>query len=522
VIADAPGPSWLSTELPYPIARAWQQVRRAEDTDAQLAAAVAAVEVALRLVAALQLANLLDGTTLELPEILDDFNRPTLGSFAKLTRQLGPLLAERAFAPELVSWPERHHGDERSATKQRNLLAHWDELDPARRAEERGAFLELAAELLGSLAWLRSYPLLRFSRPEASDEQGIFVARVTDLRGYDGHLRAPAKMRLRGWPRADRLYLWDRAGRLLDLHPFLYFARPEGGDGEELVVWKGLGRRSGDVRIGDNEYHADNPGWSDTAERSIAVQLLDPLRPGDAPAPALARAPARLEGTAATRRRGLIIGLAVAAVVALAIPIAAGLGDLSDVQTSTRGAAGSCPDDLVGTWLFQTQVLGAKQRFKARAEGVRAHYELVVKRGPSCPLQGVLTRTGYTEKGEFREHVRSGAVKVASSRTGDTAVLADVRLTAPGVPEPVEMSLRLGLVDGALYGVWRNEGAMGDERGYWGTLVGHDEAVGRAVPPGMPCLKQCPAPCDQRSDPRNEATEACLLACARKAEACSE
>lgn len=230
------GPEWLRTELPQPIASAWHHAVEAERGD--FMASAIPVEVALRFVTALQVANLLADGRRPPKMLTKGFEKATLGSCIALAKAARDEQG-RPFLPELARWPDSEtEALLESFNPDRNSLGHED-MKPAERAALGRETLEAAVRILCSLDWLRRVELLSFVEVSPKDRE-LIEGRVQVLRSYVDF--PPSERRVwRGGPRRGRIYLVSpdpHEDRLLDLDPFVRRSVFTGRD--EVHLWAGL------------------------------------------------------------------------------------------------------------------------------------------------------------------------------------------------------------------------------------------------------------------------------------------
>lgn len=231
------GPEWLRRELPQPIASAWH--RAVEYPGGDYATVAIAVEVALRFVTALQVANLL-AEERELPEaVTSGLKSPNLAPFIDAVRKAREALRGHAFLPELSTWPDKEVEALLDQFRPfRNQLSH-EPMKPTERKELGGQTLEAAVKILSSLDWLRRVELVSFVDIWPARES-LREGKVQVLRSHDDEPRSERRA-WRGDPRTGRFYLRSsdpHEPRLLDLAPFIRRSTVDGD--EEIQLWLGL------------------------------------------------------------------------------------------------------------------------------------------------------------------------------------------------------------------------------------------------------------------------------------------
>lgn len=240
------GPEWLRTELPQPVASAWHRAVEYPGGDHQTVAI--AVEVALRFVTALQVANLLAQRRPLPAAVTRGLETPNMAALITATRESRDALKGDAFLSELARWPDREVEALLEEFKPfRNLLSHED-MSPAERVALGSKLLDAAVRIMGSLDWLRRVELVSFV--EIRPERGpLREGRVQVLRGHDDEPRSERRA-WRGDPIEGRFYLVSSDAheeRLLDLDPFV--RRAMLSDSDEIRLW--LGFKNNEVRFAD-------------------------------------------------------------------------------------------------------------------------------------------------------------------------------------------------------------------------------------------------------------------------------
>ncbi len=262
------GPAWLRRDLPHPIASAWHSFLERKEADG--VTAVAAVEVALRFVSAVQIANLLaEGSPL--PKALSNpgFAKPSLGAWLYLVKEAGKSI-KRPFIRELGTWPvdgnvaklAKRVGQQApphdELVENRNEYIHAGVKTAHSWDEDEQELIDLAVEVLGSLDWLRDAKVLvitdrRESGGHKFGRMKVFDSFVTDPPSHEQEWE--------GDPEPRRVYLAspDSEDELLDLEPFLRRTRlkrlvngkpDERAPAEALCLWKGF--ENGGVLLSDD------------------------------------------------------------------------------------------------------------------------------------------------------------------------------------------------------------------------------------------------------------------------------
>lgn len=278
------GPEWLRRELPQPIASAWHHAVEYPGGDAM--AGAAAVEIALRFVTALQVANLVaEGRSLPKALSAAAFKRPTLGCWVALVKEAREALEGRSYLAELGTWPE---DTERRLLDRfvelRNELGH-DLLPPLTRQRVEHEISELILPILTSLDWLREPRLLFFTeaRREAHD---LMVGRVQVLRSFEAY--PPSEFRAwRGTPKVHHVYLASSNpsdDRLLDVEPFIRRTRLKSAKVDAVCLWSGFD--GGRVLLSDDHQQVDQwfpvsegPRFAHFDPTQVEPQPSDPTRP---------------------------------------------------------------------------------------------------------------------------------------------------------------------------------------------------------------------------------------------------
>lgn len=515
------GPDWLREELPQPIANAWHLALEGSPVDGN--AAVAAVEVALRFVTALQMASLLAGGG-TLPDIVTNPKRRgkwTLGSWVALVCDLRDAL-EEPFVPELATWPEPAAEALLSQfTDIRNLkLVHAGQKTAYVRREVEERVATQAARVLETLSWLKAVTLICFSEARG-EADGAFSGRALVFRSWDDQ-PASGRITWRGPVEVGHLYLEASAPTstaLLDVEPFLRRARIGGAHTEAICLWNGIGNRHGEVRLVD-----------DIQEQSLFVPL--PQHVAMLP---FERVPNRYPSTDAAMQ---VAGDAELARPALPMSRPTrrlgkktwwpwlGLGGLL-VAGGAAVALGMSPSDpcaapeIAGTWRFDTEVRHTKAG-RESARGVRGHYSVTFEpTAADCTVPATIIKTGFTEAGRASQGQLSDRVTFAPSPTGWSAAANAHIAGGSGV---VDIAFRVAREGDALVGLWRYEGESWQRAGFAGGLVG-DAHTGRGTASGEvgfvdACFHDCVERCRDAEAPLAVESEDCLRRCAPRLHDC--
>lgn len=305
-------PDWIRHEFPHPIASAWHSFLEGDVPDGM--AALAAVEVALRFVSAVQVANLLaEGATL--PRVLSQaaFKKPSMGTWLALVKDAGkaierPIMDELSWRPERCAVPLEPLDE---LVAKRNDFVHAGLKSATWRREVEGELVGLAEEILGGLEWLgRTRVVVIMSRREVA---GRMKGRIKEFHSY---VPDPVSFE-REWdgdPMPNRVYLaWpDSADRLLDLEPFLRWTRlkrvvqgkaDERAPVEALCLWNGFD--NGKVLLSDDRQDLVEPMALDPAAyRFVPCRLAgwSSAREDGGRSPLGARSSARPGGASAEAR----------------------------------------------------------------------------------------------------------------------------------------------------------------------------------------------------------------------------
>lgn len=523
------GPTWLRKELPQPIANAWHLALEGIPVDGN--AAVAAVEVALRFVTALQAASLLS-TGGQLPELLTNPARIrknwTFGSWVLLLRELRDAL-DAPFIPELGAWPDEptesllwQFKDVRD-----DKLSHAGQKTPYVRREVEQKLADQAAAVLATLEWLRKVELVYFIEAHVESD-GRFRGRAQVFRSWDDQ-PASARFEWEGPIALHHLYLASTeaaASHLLDVEPFVRRTRLREAHTEAICLWSGVGKR-GDVKLTDDIQEQSD--WVPMPARLplVPFTLLSARRPptdaaleavGDAvasgsaasePAPA---APVAVRRRSSGRRHGLWLWLGLGALL--------GVGGLAVALALPPSNACGAPA-LTGTWRFDTEVRHTKAG-RESARGVRGHYSVTFEpTAADCTVPATIIKTGFTEAGRASQGQLSDRVTFAPSPTGWSAAANAHIAGGSGV---VDIAFRVAREGDALVGLWRYEGESWQRAGFAGGLVG-DAHTGRGTASGEvgfvdARFHDCVERCRDAEAPLAVESEDCLRRCAPRLDDC--
>jgi len=487
-------------------------------------AAASAVEVALRFVTALQLANLL-AERRPVPAMLADgtFKRPTLGSWVQLAKTLRNSI-KTPFAPALASWPDAR-ADKLldQLTRERNRLAHTGQMSPGVRRDLESLVAELASEVLTTLDWLRRLELVMIVDAKLASD-GRVDGRLQVFRSTDTH---PEFQRAawRGTPESEHIYLASSepgAQALLDVQPFVRRARLATAKVEAMCLWKGYGSR-GDILSSDDPQDAAEWVTVDSAARLVPFVRLqktptakDATR-SEAPAvepPTLVDAASVRPLVEVSRGRYRLTILMFAA-----LALSASIGIAVALTRSDRPTTCEHPD-LAGTWFFNTHILTSRPGMEFGL-GVRGHYELTLGPQVGCVFPSNLLKTGYTQDGKvYGPRLAQELSWSLSPSSRSLAALA--RLTRrPGDVTSADVAMRITRHGDMLVGLWRHEGADWDYGGYSGAILGQKHRpFSDTEDLKTGCFFDCVARCHPGNNPLDEATEPCVLDCARRLDNC--
>jgi len=511
------GPAWLRKELPHPIAKAWNYALLGVPIDG--IAAASAVEVSLRFVTGLQLANLIAEGSVT-PAILANgtFKRPTLGSWVMLAKTLRDAIA-KPFAPALASWPDAR-ADKLldQLTRERNRLAHAGQMSPGVRRDLESSVAQLASDVLETLDWLRRLELVSIVDARLAAD-GRIEGRLQVFRSTEPH---PEHQRAswRGQPALDHLYLASSepgARNLLDVEPFIRRARLATAKVEAICLWKGYGQRS-DILSSDDPQEAAE--WVPLGTR---VRFVPFARQPTAPtstdvtrhesavpeAPTFVDNPVSLppgKPVPARRSRRWLIPTLLFVVAA---------GSVAAAMTLTTRSR----PNLTGAWVFDTHVLTSWPKMEYGLN-VNGHYAVTFRDENGSAVPTVLVKRGYTQSGTFYEADQSQELRFNFSASG-RSVAAYAQLRKTPSEAPAEIAMRLALVDDLLVGLWRHEGDEWQRGGYSGAILG-TRASGTSVAsaPRNQCFVGCIKGCYHGTSPLDNATESCVLDCTRRLNDC--
>ncbi len=275
--------------FPQPAAAAWRRVSLATSDLERARQALAFIEVLLRTLAGLLLADYLRG--LRDPSVdarVERLVRPSLGTWLALVRQLSGYLASRgepaAFMAEAGLWLRDSRGRATEASKLldglveiRNRLAHGSAAIGGDEAAALAAdVLERCRKLIETLGWLPGYRLLRVLSQQPDRDGG---ARGT-VQIYEGSEEVPLP-RAASWDAAllgEAVYLAEPSGSsILEVGPLFRIAPSPGTNQEHLFLVAEFKKRR--VRLVDESTGAqlDLPPPAGGAPDSV-VALLDATR----------------------------------------------------------------------------------------------------------------------------------------------------------------------------------------------------------------------------------------------------
>jgi len=552
------GPVWLYEELPQPIAFAWQQATQHSSLEALTVAGV--VEIALRTVSGLQAAAIL-ASERELPALVrsEHFHKPTLGTWVNLVLVLRDAAAEQRvpdpFAA-LAAWPDD------KAEKLlgrlvgiRNELVHGGVMSRAASTELTSKLARDASALLETLSWLRDLDLCVFTEKVNLGGRG-WMGRVQVFRGTKEH---PPTQRTawQGELELMRLYLRAPSGvgqvALLDVEPFLARTLLGKNRHESFGVWKRVDK-GGQVSISDDQQPSMQCMPIEGRKRLSNIKIFpvsssatdltrhDPVErvafaasggktevdgesesiasAGPSRRPESARVPERRLGGSLTWILGglLVAGLVLTTLLLVGQnpttrsdePLAERAGGLSVLS---EGLVRCELPDLGHQWRFDTIVLGNKPGMEYGLN-VRGHYVVNLTQ-VGCGFVAEVTKSGYTQSGKRNEVSQRERREVEVSKSGRTVSASFALEATPGDPNPARVAFRWMRFGPHLVGLWRHEGKEWERGGYWGAVFGLREGW-KGTPPKTSGFEACVGRCFVGRDPTEEATENCLVECARE------
>ena len=171
-------------------------------------------------------------------------------------------------------------------------------------------------------------------------------------------------------------------------------------------------------------------------------------------------------------------------------------------------------DALQGSWVFATQVTGARVKSKL---DIRGYYAIDIE-VDGCTAQASLSKTGYTGSTFPERHVQKATATLQPGTgpfAGTFEATFELRDT---VNRGVDLQLGFAVRDGKLMALSRERGSRWDKTGLYGVGLGVREGdVTELVPTvaELPCESRCTMTCDglRREQLADEAMSACVASC---------
>ena len=246
--------------FPQPIAGAWHRVAVASSDAERMRHATAALEVILRTLSSMALADYLRGGPVpRVEEALAPLSRPSLGHWAQLLRVLIHALGDRnepqPFLPDLVGWYRTPTGRPTAEARRiddlialRNRVAHdGPSTSPEDTAAQLKHLMEESRALLRGLRWLAGYRLVRVLSQQPL-RQGGTEGKIQVYAGAEA-LPEPRKVRWDARLIHQVVYLVEPGGReALEVCPFLQVLHDEATRQERLFLLRKV-RRGKEIEL---------------------------------------------------------------------------------------------------------------------------------------------------------------------------------------------------------------------------------------------------------------------------------